>query len=89
MILELLEFYRFWFIILSVISGVALIYSLMVIMMPTTRESIIKRSYRSGQSKEISSLIRRLDVSNQFRTFFNLILVTSYYQLNLLQMELF
>lgn len=61
----------------------------MVIMMPTTRESIIKRSYRSGQSKEISSLIRRLDVSNQFRTFFNLILVTSYYQLNLLQMELF
>lgn len=58
-------------------------------MMPTTRESIIKRSYRSGQSKEISSLIRRLDVSNQFRTFFNLILVTSYYQLNLLQMELF
>lgn len=61
----------------------------MVIMMPTTRESIIKRSYRSGQSKEISSLIRRLDVSNQFPTFFNLILVTSYYQLNLLQMELF
>lgn len=61
----------------------------MVIMMPTTRESIIKRSYRSGQSKEISSLIRRLDVSNQFRTFFALILVTSYYQLNLLQMELF
>lgn len=58
-------------------------------MMPTTRESIIKRSYRSGQSKEISSLIRRLDVSNQFRTFFALILVTSYYQLNLLQMELF
>lgn len=60
---EIVYLYRFWFIILSVISGVALIYSLMVIMMPTTRESIIKRSYRSGQSKEISSLIRRLDVS--------------------------
>lgn len=55
--------YRFWFIILSIISGVALIYSFMVVTMPTTRETIIKRSYRSGRNKEIASLVRRLDVS--------------------------
>lgn len=54
--------YRFWFIILATISGVAVLYSLVVIMMPTTRETIIKRSYRSGQRKEIAGLVRRLEV---------------------------
>ncbi|XP_013109843.1 innexin inx3 [Stomoxys calcitrans] len=57
-------FLWFWFIILSVISGLALIYSFMVVTMPTTRETIIKRSYRSAQSKEISSLVRRLDIGD-------------------------
>ncbi|XP_053946801.1 innexin inx3 [Anastrepha ludens] len=57
-------FLWFWFIILSVISAIALVYSLVVIMMPTTRETIIKRSYRSGQNKEIQSLIRRLDIGD-------------------------
>lgn len=55
--------HRFWFIILATISGVAVLYSLVVIMMPTTRETIIKRSYRSGQRKEIAGLVRRLEVS--------------------------
>ncbi|XP_037956773.1 innexin inx3 [Teleopsis dalmanni] len=57
-------FLWFWFIILSVISGVAMLYSLAVVMMPTTRETILKRSYRSGQSKDIQSLVRRLDVGD-------------------------
>ncbi|XP_073817704.1 innexin 3 [Musca autumnalis] len=57
-------FLWFWFIILSVITGISLVYSFMVVTMPTTRETIIKRSYRSGQSKEISSLVRRLDIGD-------------------------
>lgn len=41
-----------------------MLYSLVTIMMPTTRETIIKRSYRSGQRKEIAGLVRRLEVSS-------------------------
>jgi len=36
-------------------------------MMPTTRETIIKRSYRSGQRKEIAGLVRRLEVGSQLK----------------------
>ncbi|XP_020811408.1 innexin inx3 [Drosophila serrata] len=57
-------FLWFWFIILATISGVAVLYSLVVIMMPTTRETIIKRSYRSGQRKEIAGLVRRLEIGD-------------------------
>lgn len=63
--LTFITFHRFWFIILATISGVAVLYSLVVIMMPTTRETIIKRSYRSGQRKEIAGLVRRLEVGAQ------------------------
>ncbi|EDV53296.1 innexin inx3 [Drosophila erecta] len=57
-------FLWFWFIILATISGVAVLYSLVVIMMPTTRETIIKRSYRSGHRKEIAGLVRRLEIGD-------------------------
>ncbi|XP_064552943.1 innexin inx3 [Drosophila montana] len=57
-------FLWFWFIILATISGVAVLYSLVVIMMPTTRETIIKRSYRSGQRKEIAGLVRSLEIGD-------------------------
>lgn len=57
-------FLWFWFIILSVISGIALLCSLAVVMMPTTRETILKRKYRQGRSKDITALIRRLDIGD-------------------------
>ncbi|XP_023179749.1 innexin inx3 [Drosophila hydei] len=57
-------FLWFWFIILATISAVAVLYSLVVIMMPTTRETIIKRSYRSGQRKAINKLVQRLEIGD-------------------------
>lgn len=56
-------FLWFWFIILAVLTGCALIYSAVVIMMPTTRETIIKRRFRTGSSEEVEGLIRNIEVS--------------------------
>lgn len=54
---------RFWFIILSIISGLAILFSAILIMMPTSRERIIKRRFRHASSKEVERLVRCLDVS--------------------------
>lgn len=56
-------FLWFWFIILSVLSGLAIIYSAVIVMMPTTREKIMKRRLREETSSEISGFIRRIQVS--------------------------
>jgi len=56
-------FLWFWFILLAFLSGCAIIYSSVVVMMPTTRESIIKRKFRTGTPKEIEMLIRNIQVS--------------------------
>jgi innexin len=58
-------FLWFWFIILAMLSGMAIIYSAVIIMMPTTREAVIKRRFRHGTPKEIERLIRRIQVSYQ------------------------
>lgn len=57
-------FLWFWFIILAVLSGLAILYSAIIIMMPTSRETIIKRRFRHSSSKEIERLIRRLDIGD-------------------------
>lgn len=59
-------FLWFWFIILAVLSGLALLYSAIVVMMPTSRETIIKRRYRHGSSKEIERLVRRIEIGDFF-----------------------
>lgn len=56
-------FLWFWFIILAALSACAIIYSAVVVMMPTTRETIIKRRFRTGTPKEIESLIRKIQVN--------------------------
>ncbi|XP_037027425.1 innexin inx3 [Bradysia coprophila] len=57
-------FLWFWFIVLAFLSGCAIIYSSIVVMMPTTRESIIKRRFRTGTPKEIEMLIRNIQVGD-------------------------
>ncbi|XP_055908714.1 innexin inx3 [Eupeodes corollae] len=57
-------FLWFWFIILSVISAAALLYSFVLISMPTTRETVLKRRYRDGTGKEIEGLVRSIDIGD-------------------------
>lgn len=57
-------FLWFWFIILSIISAAALLYSFVIISMPTTRESVLRRKYRNGTGKAIEGLIRNIDVGD-------------------------
>lgn len=70
-------FLWFWFIILAVLSACAIIYSALVVMLPTTREAIIKRRFRNGTTNEVSGLISSIQVNDiccgsvlaDFRTF--------------------
>lgn len=55
---------RFWFIILSVLSGLAILYSAAIVMMPTTREAVLKRRFRSASSDQIETLIRRIQIGD-------------------------
>lgn len=57
-------FLWFWFIILAVISAAALLYSFVLISMPTTREHVLKRRYRDGTGKEIEGLVRSIDIGD-------------------------
>lgn len=54
--------YNFRFIILSVVSGVALVYSAAVILLPSTRETILKRRFRFGTPTGVEALVRKTQV---------------------------
>lgn len=55
-------FLWFWFIILALLSACAIIYSALVVMLPTTREAIIKRRFRNGTTNEVEGLISNIQV---------------------------
>lgn len=57
-------FLWFWFIILSVVSGLALLYSAAVIMLPRTRETILTRRFRFGTPKGVEALVRKTQVGD-------------------------
>lgn len=57
-------FLWFWFIILSVLSGLAILYSAAIVMMPTTREAVLKRRFRSATGLQIENLIRRIQIGD-------------------------
>lgn len=55
-------FLWFWFIILAILSACAILYSALVVMLPTTREAIIKRRFRNGTTNEVEGLISNIQV---------------------------
>ncbi|KAL0840173.1 hypothetical protein ABMA28_015465 [Loxostege sticticalis] len=57
-------FLWFWFIILSVVSGLAIVYSAAVILMPRTRETILKRRFRFGTPNGVEALVRKTQVGD-------------------------
>lgn len=52
----------FWFIILAVMSGLAMLYSIVIVLMPSIRETIIRKRYKFGTSASVSTLIRKTQV---------------------------
>lgn len=55
-------FLWFWFIILAVFSGLAVLYSMAIVLMPSTRETILKKRFKFGTPTLISTLIRKTQV---------------------------
>lgn len=55
-------FLWFWLIILAILSACAILYSALVVMLPTTREAIIKRRFRNGTTNEVEGLISNIQV---------------------------
>jgi len=57
-------FLWFWFIILAVLSGMALVYSAAVVLLPSTREAILKRRFRFGSADAVETIIRKTQVGD-------------------------
>lgn len=57
-------FLWFWFIILAVLSGLALVYSTAVVLLPTTRETILRRRFRFGTPQGVDAIIRKTQVGD-------------------------
>lgn len=55
-------FLWFWFIILAIISGAALAYSIAVVTLPSIRETILLRRFKFGTPQSVSALIRKTQV---------------------------
>lgn len=55
-------FLWFWFIILAIISGMALAYSIAVVTLPSIRETILLRRFKFGTPQSVSALIRKTQV---------------------------
>lgn len=63
-------FLWFWFIIIALFSGLAIVYSAAVIMLPNTRETILKRRFRFGAPNAVDTIVRKTQVSNKVAGFF-------------------
>ena len=55
-------FLWFWFIILAVLSGIALLYSMAIVLLPSTRETILRKRFKFGTPAGVSALIRETQV---------------------------
>lgn len=61
-------FLWFWMIILAVLSGCAILYSALVVMLPSTRETVIKRRFRNANKSDVTYLINNIQVNTQLQT---------------------
>ncbi|XP_053971103.1 innexin inx3 [Hylaeus volcanicus] len=57
-------FLWFWFILLAALSGVALLYSMAVVLLPSTRETILRKRFKFGTAAGVSALIRETQVGD-------------------------
>lgn len=62
-------FLWFWFIILAIMSGLAMLYSTAIVLMPSTRETILKKRFKFGTPTTVSALIRKTQVRYFFLLF--------------------
>lgn len=82
-------FLWFWFILLAVLSGLAMLYSIAVVLLPSTRETIIYKRFKFGSPAVVSALIRKTQVRPSFDLTlpppsFLLLLSVSLYDANIL-----
>lgn len=56
-------YFRFWFLIVAALTILALIYSMVILMMPTTREAVLRRRLREPPNG-IERLIRRIQIGD-------------------------
>lgn len=57
-------FLWFWFIILAIMSGLALLYSMAVVLLPSTRETILKRRFKFSTPSHVNALIRKTQIGD-------------------------
>ncbi|KAH0953451.1 hypothetical protein HN011_008216 [Eciton burchellii] len=57
-------FLWFWLIVLAIFSGLAVLYSMAVVLMPSTRETIIRKRFKFGTAAAVSALIRKTQVGD-------------------------
>ncbi|XP_012235268.1 innexin inx3 [Linepithema humile] len=57
-------FLWFWFIVLAVVSGLGMLYSMAIILLPSTRETILRRRFKFGTPPVVSALIRKTQVGD-------------------------
>ncbi|EZA59499.1 hypothetical protein DMN91_011170 [Ooceraea biroi] len=57
-------FLWFWLIVLAVLSGLAVLYSMAVVLMPSSREAILKKRFKFGTPTAVSALIRKTQVGD-------------------------
>ncbi|XP_046984997.1 innexin inx3 [Schistocerca americana] len=57
-------FLWFWLIILAVLSGLALLYSLVIVVLPSVRETILKRRFRFGSPNGVTAIVEKMQIGD-------------------------
>ncbi|KAJ8687484.1 hypothetical protein QAD02_023278 [Eretmocerus hayati] len=57
-------FLWFWFIVLAIMSGLALLYSMAVVLLPSIREAILRKRFKFSTPAGASALIRKTQVGD-------------------------
>lgn len=56
----------FWLIFLALMSGFSMMYSMAVVLMPSTREAILKKRFKFGTPATVNALVRKTQVKYFF-----------------------